>query len=311
MKVCIIGPEGSGKTVLATMIDYYLENHPESGLASVSGDLSTKLYFDKIKKKLQHRVWPGSTTPGSPVILSWKWKPEKADAVEVKMLDVAGQDYRQEIEQDDSSVMMKQEIKESNLILVLCDLFGHDCESEEYTNSRRAENGFMIEWVLSHATVKQHVIFIVTKADLFEKELPEGKWGDRDAIESLVKKYMREFNWHGYKDHLKRCSLFAVSAVSVSDDLKEGDILRVPKTPLQSRGMDNLIAELRKVIEINAHARPGPYSGRDEPTVIVNTPIAEFVKNKIESENPLSGLLKAVGFVLCPLIVVVMVRGCG
>jgi len=251
MKVCIIGPDGSGKTVLATMINYYLENHPQTGLLFRAGDYKTKEYFDGVLKKLEHRDWPASTKDGEPIILRWEWQTDKGTVVGVNMPEMSGQNLREEICQDDSRLMLKQKIKESDLLMVLCDLHGHDCESEESIDRKRSGNGWMIEWALREASLKQHVIFIVTKADLFEKELPEGKWGDRDAIESLVKKYMREFNWHGYKDHLKRCSLFAVSAVSVSDDLKEGDILRLPKTPLQSRGMDNLIAELRKVLKIN------------------------------------------------------------
>ena len=96
MKICIIGPEGSGKTVLASMLNYYLENNDKSGLAFLAQDFPTKKYFDGVQRKLKNNEWPSSTKQGGQVILKWYWATNNKVA-KVTMLDYAGQDLREAI----------------------------------------------------------------------------------------------------------------------------------------------------------------------------------------------------------------------
>jgi len=247
MKICIIGPEGSGKTVLASMLNYYLENNDKSGLAFLAQDFPTKKYFDGVQRKLKNNEWPSSTKQGGQVILKWYWATNNKVA-KVTMLDYAGQDLREAICTENDQIGLNENVKESDLIIVVCDLYGH-LEKKCEEGFIRAGNAWMIEWILQNVRAEQKLLFVLTKIDFFEGELPYDKWNDRQEIENLIKKYMPEFGLTGHKRLLDKHFICAVSAVKCCVEDKDNELVFVPETPLKPRGFDCLIAELVRFID--------------------------------------------------------------
>ena len=302
MKLCIIGPEGSGKTDLATMLNQYIKTHPQNGLSYLDVDIKTKEYFDDVLKRLNDCDWPESTKVGKHIILKWKWQTYKGRNIEVVMPEVAGQDLREEICGDDNSVKLKERIKEADLIMLLCDVYGYLNVKDEYNDKTKLQNAWIVEKVLQEANERQKVILIVTKADFFEYDLPEDKWDDRQTIESLLTNYIDKFTYHGHKNLLQNRKLLAVSSVSTSDseNLTEENIVRKPKVPLKSRGMDKLIDELLGLIENN---NSDTHQIQRKSTEISTSFRDEKIIKNEKNDNPIVGPLKAIAVGLCIVII--------
>jgi nicotinamide riboside kinase len=284
MKIFIIGPENSGKTILATMMNDYVENNPECGLGFYATDYKTKKYLKKTLKTLKSEEWPESTKIGESITLSWKWTTQHGSEFVVNMPELAGQTLRSVICESESNPLLQKEINEADLVILLCDIKGYLDEKGKNADAQ-TEVAWMFEEILKNASMRQNVICVITKADLWENELPQEQWHHRQAVEALLMKYFDEVSWNGLKKHLERCTLLAVSSVSVADKMIDKKLSHVPKVPLKSRGMDNLIAEILKAMKINVHDSDGT-----EKNLGVNT----LPPEKASGKNPVTDILKIV-----------------
>lgn len=243
MKIHIIGPEGSGKTILTAMLNHYIERHYTNGFKFRASSFNTKLYFTEILNILNEGEWPPSTKQGQPKVLNWQWETDDGIIIDVNMHDIAGQDFRMGICNEDSNEL-KSDIKKSDLIIAVCDLFVHPISNDVEV---KAGNAWIIEWLFNYLTKKQKMIIVLTKFDMFKDELPVQKWHDKQELLKLINEYMPEFNTKGY--NLDNCFICAVSAVSVQPvSTKDHTLERFPGLPLESKGMENLLSEIKRIV---------------------------------------------------------------
>ena len=105
----------------------------------------------------------------------------------------------------------------------------------------RIENAWIVEHIIQNVKPGQQVILAVTKADLWEKELPLNAWSNRDYVLEFICKKMPEFALNGYKDIISKpnFNIFAFSAVStIAKTNNDGSVERLPNLSLGSIGLD-------------------------------------------------------------------------
>jgi energy-coupling factor transporter ATP-binding protein EcfA2 len=239
VNVFIIGPEGAGKTVFATMLNAYVAQHPECGIVSRDADLQTKKYLAGEFSLLEQGEWPGSTKGGRMVSLNWRWAMD-GQTVEVGLIDPAGQDIRRDLCGDTNALQIVESIAKADVLILLVDLHGHQSGNGE----KRIENGWIVEHVLDRLRDHQSLVFAVTKADMLTGSLPRAMWGDCDSVLQLVGAMMPEFNLAGYSQRLRSSSsaVLAFSSVSTTENRDQGgSLVRFPRSPLASDGMDMVV----------------------------------------------------------------------
>jgi len=243
MKVFIIGPEGTGKTVFATMLNHFIEQHQETtGLTFRAGDRTTKSYFAKERRILASGEWPGSTVGGKLVKLNWKW--DTADAKsEITLIDPPGQDIRRELCGQNATIGIVDEIKNAEILILIVDIVGDQGQSDE----TRTDNAWIIEHVLELVSEQQYVIFAVSKADLLTYRLPEQAWSDRDQVLAITRAMMPELKLASYLNKLPagKSSVLAFSAVDTQNQPHANQLRRVPAKPLTSVGMDKVVDAIK------------------------------------------------------------------
>jgi len=245
MKIFIAGPEGAGKTVFATMLYRELSEHRIDGLLTKAGRCrKSHHYFTSQLGYLNKGEWP-SQTKGKPeeYIIGWEYENSHA---EVHLIDPPGHEIRRELCDESSQLQIKQRICESDLIILLVDLSGHQLGTDE----QKEENAWIIAHILDIVSERQHLILAVSKADLISATLPERRWGEPDAIVKVIKLMMPECKLDGYRTRIfsEKTHVMAFAAVTSLDEKVVGDELRrLPKAPLESSGLDRLLV---KVLEI-------------------------------------------------------------
>jgi hypothetical protein len=245
MNIFIIGPEGAGKTVFATMLNQYIGEQPEHGLRFMANDLKTKKYIANELALLNSGEWPASTRGGEMVTLNWKWQFGKSHS-DITMIDPAGQDIRNELCGKSTALNIVENIRQADLLILLVDLYGH----QDDNNDKRIENAWIVEHTLLEISEHQSLIFAVTKADMLTGSIPIPKWNDRQHVLDLVKEMMPEFNFSAYEPKLSRdnCCVLAFSSVTRTGNIpqEDGSLLRFPKAPLASEGMDFFVHAIKR-----------------------------------------------------------------
>ncbi len=242
MNIFIVGPEGSGKTVFATMLNHHISSHPECGLTFRAGDAKTKLYFSNTLKLLKDGEWP-SSTKGKLMELSWDWELE-GEISNVRLVDPPGQEIRRELCGEANELKIVENIKKADIIILIVDIYGHMSASED----TRIENAWIMEHTLKNMAGSQRLIFAISKADLLTGSIPTEHWSDQNALMGHLPKMIPEFNLDGYAKILKKCTTLAFSAVAVESKLNpaNNNLERIPQMPLTSNGLDFFIEEIKK-----------------------------------------------------------------
>lgn len=239
MKVFVIGPQGAGKTVFATMLNDYANQNTQGALKFRAADIATKKYLSKELEELRKGDWPRSNTEGKMVSLNWKWD-INGQTSDICLTDPSGQDITKELCGESSALQIVNNIQGADLLILLVDLFGHQKGNKE----KKIENGWIVEHVLMNLTDNQYLIFAVTKADMLTGSLPRHKWASRDAVLQLTQSMMADFNLMGYQARLNRpnCQVLAFSSVATTENrVQDGKLVRLPKSPLASEGIDMVV----------------------------------------------------------------------
>ena len=249
-QIAIIGTEGSGKTVLTTVLAKKLTT-PLNGVWLNPQGAKTGKYIENTWNTLCRGEWVPSTPPGTLFELSWKLQAGERECP-MRMIDSAGQDLRRVFSDDgfndpnlsDQDRRFIEYIQNSTILLVLINLRDFLGEADE---NRVIENGFILKAVLDKLKEdreKRQMVFVFTAYDLYEKTIEE----NYGTIEKFVEKklpYLQNAYIAG-----KSVNIFPVAAVAETEErvLENGVVQIVPAPKFRSRGLDPLIQWLAAAV---------------------------------------------------------------
>lgn len=243
MKIFIIGPEGAGKTVFATVLNNYVNNNPASNLVFRESDIQTKKYLVGLYESLKNGEWPGSTISGRMVELNWEWQSGKHIS-QARLIDASGQDMRSELAGTSEDMHILEYLNDTDLVIMLVDLYDH----QQDNSNKRIENAWIVQSVLQNIKKEQDLILAVSKADLLISKLPSQLWGDSAAVLKLLREMMPEFNYAGFSSFFTRKNIQVLAFSSVETESREDDkgrLIRLPRHPLKARGFTQIVMAIR------------------------------------------------------------------
>ncbi len=266
MKIFIIGPEGSGKTVLLAMLSRFVATERKD-LVMEPMDFPASKNVVSALATLEKKEWPQSTRQGMPEVFKWRFGKVGQVLHDLEMADFAGQDIRQILLADNALRLpaeldeIRRNINEADILVFLLDLEGL-LDSKDL--SRLNENAWLFKAFLEKPEWhNKHRMVVISKADRFEDllvNLVAGKTPDLE-IKTIIKQYLpQNFSINHLVDLEATVSYLAVSSVETTTSIEaNGDPLLRPVTPLKAIGMegfvDGLIERIEKCI---TSPRPSP-----------------------------------------------------
>ncbi len=254
ISVAVVGIEGSGKTVLATMLaKRYCERRAGAPFFEAMS-INTVRLVEKCWGTLQNREWPPSTPIGEMSALHWRVHFSDSQVCDLKMIDAAGQDLRQLFGEQriNDFDALPQHLKNladcicnANIVLLLVNL-GDICGVPD--SLRRQENEFAAKFIIEYLQAKRtanppRICLVLTQRDLHRgifRQFTDERQLVRHHLPSL-------FTAHFASGEV---GVLSVSAVANTDiELGEGQrIRRVPAVPVQSQGLSKLISWLQEAV---------------------------------------------------------------
>ena len=248
-QIAIIGTEGSGKTVLTTVLAKKLAT-PVNGVWLNPQDAKTEKYVERTWNTLRRGKWVPSTPPGTLFELSWKLQAGELECP-MRMVDSAGQDLRKLFSDDgwsdDSNIsdhdrLFIDYIQNSTILLVLINLRDFLGEADE---ERHIENRVVIKGVLDKlkkGNGKRQIAFVFTAYDQYKASIKKRY----DTVEKFVEKELT--NLHNAHVAGKAVEFFSVAAVADTEErvLEDGATHPVPAPKFRSDGLEPLIEWLVK-----------------------------------------------------------------
>ena len=265
MKIFIIGPEGSGKTVMLAMLSRYVTTERKD-LVFEPMDYETSHYVVAAQAELAKGEWPPSTLQGELKTLQWRFGPRGAQLHEIVMFDAAGQDLRQILLQDDKADLtniqqrvLRSQVDAAHVLVYLLDLNGFLASRDPVVIN---ENAWLFKAFLTRQNWRgKRRLVVLSKADTF-----------RDMLVSMDVRDVVKCNLPGGYDHLvntePRINYFAVTSVMTRTVIgSDGNPVRVPDDGLKQSGLPGLVDELRKEMETGVHTQPPPIPSPPPPPV--------------------------------------------
>ncbi|MDR2755833.1 MAG: hypothetical protein LBC20_09020 [Planctomycetaceae bacterium] len=262
-QVAIVGTEGSGKTVLATVWAKRMTQRNDEIFLDPKG-FNTGMYVEKIWTTLNRGEWNESTPPGTKFELEWDLQFGN-NTYPVKLIDVAGQDLRNlfafERHKDwDGLFEMEQIILNyllnSSLVIFVVNLQDFVGEPDVM---KRKENEFMLKEVIDTFTAnenQQDIIIVFTAYDLYEAEIKKHGNFEQYIKEELIYLFHAVQNWSKkfYRNDNVSHLFFPAAAVAETEIITDtnGTVRRVPKPNFTSFGIDKLSDWIINIIKKNA-----------------------------------------------------------
>lgn len=239
-KIALIGMEGSGKTVLTTVLAKRMSRPEQHFYLDPHG--KTLKYVEEMWHTLQNGEWPPSTPPGQLFELTWNLCVYDKK-YELRLVDAAGQDMRLLFGGDEkelNSPNLPDDLKklvtycrEASILLITLNISDFVGEGD---TRRLIENQAAIKSaldILSHGN--QNVAFIFTQCDQYRAMIDEV-----GGLEEFCKQNLN----YVYNAHItgKKNAIFGVAAVNeVERRHVDGMVRRVPARNFTSVGLDEVI----------------------------------------------------------------------
>lgn len=244
-RIAIIGTEGSGKTVLITMLAKRFSQANESSLFLNPLDATTLRFVERNYHILASGDWPPSSPVGQ--LFNLHWRLEKGGSpewfCEIRLADSAGQDLRRVFGDDQPLESLPDQLKvlaeysrQADIVICLVNLKDFRGEPDDM---RRTDNEAVIksalDYLISDATRQRHLCLLFTQADLFRQFAEKcGGWGN------VAKKFLPYI--HGAHVLNGRVSVAAVAAVADTAVREiDGRPSRVPAHGFRSEGLDSVM----------------------------------------------------------------------
>lgn len=251
MTIFVIGPEGSGKTVLLAMLSRYVAAERKD-LVLEPVDRSAGQYVVAALAALEAGDWPPSTRQGKLQPFHWRFGSRDAPLHEIVLFDAAGQDLRQTLLESNPTILtdsqrtIRAACDKADVLVYLLDLDGFLRTKD---HNLRDEHAWMFKTFLTSPEWRKKLRMVaLAKADLYKDMLASASDGssENSRVRELVKGQLpKDYTLDHIVDAEMKVSFLAVASVTTKTTLgTDGSPIRVPVTPLTSVGLDNLTAAL-------------------------------------------------------------------
>ena len=252
MKVFIIGPEGSGKTVFLAMLSRYVATQRADVVLEPVDYIAASYVISALSVLEKGDDWPRSTVQGDLPILNWRFGKIGSKLDEIVTYDAAGQDLREILlseKLDKLTPMLRHiraQIDAADVLIYMLDL-GNFLNSKDIV--LRNENGWLFRTFLTTpAWHKKKRLVILSKADIYADmlEAQTALESSDVQIRKLVKRHLpKEFSNSHLLDVDPSIRYMAVTSVVTQTRIDpDGNPQRLPQSPLSSAGLNDFVEAL-------------------------------------------------------------------
>ncbi len=237
--VAVVGLEGSGKTVLMTVLAQSLSSIAGRYYLEPDGPVVVE-HIQKTWQTLQGGDWPPSTPPGQRIKLKWNLQIRENNStskVPLQLVDAAGQDLRQIFSKDKPLDHFQEHfrshvnyLRNASIILLVMNI-------KDYVGNNTADNQAALFGALQSLTQNgQKAALVFTQMDQYQGYIEEFGCLANFLSEKLV--YIHNL----YLQNSNNYKLFSVSAVKDTEvrQMDDGNFVRVPAPNFSSEGVKEL-----------------------------------------------------------------------
>ncbi len=253
-KIAFIGMEGSGKTVLISVLAKKMSEIISQGYYLDPQNNRTFQYVENVWMTLQNGEWPPSTPPGERFKLDWKLK-QGENECDVRMIDAAGQDFRllftgEEVDIDENEmpaqlVSLANYCREADILLFTINIKDFVGESD---STRMTENQGAIKQALDFLKKgNKRIALLFTQYDQYSSMIEKS-----GGLQEFCKQKLR-YIYNAYINEGKT-EIIGVAAVNETEmrEMEDGTLQRVPVQNFSSEGLIEVINWIvDKVIEVS------------------------------------------------------------
>jgi hypothetical protein len=263
-KVAVIGTEHSGKTVLITVLAAKYSN-PAKGFHLNPQNKATYEYIERGFALLNGAngppQWLPGTDPGTMTKLSWELMAPGHHPLGVRIIDGAGQDFREVFGNDDdfatlpepTKVLLKH-VRRAEILVLTLDL-------DDFIDRKKDDRRRSSEWTLRGAFDRlagksrdKHIALVFTGVDRYRAELE--KHGSWKAVAAAHVPPLRA----ALDD--PRLTVMGVAAVAETQLDPSGQSQYVPKPEFKSEGLEDLLGWIVAAAKlVKPPVKPQPPTG--------------------------------------------------
>lgn len=243
MKLVIVGPDGSGKTVFLAMLGSYVQEHAKD-LQMQPKDFATAEYVATARTAMADGNWPPSTVTGQLHRLFWRIGIQSKKH-ELEMLDCDGKQLRKvlknlpEVETNPEMLAIRQHLDAANTMLFFLNL--EDFISETRENAP-GENAFLLSAFLDNSRWRSKSrAVVVTKIDQYASLLDA-----THDLKSVLLDQVRHLPELCGTIEQANVPFIPVSSVVTEIVHQDGMLFSVPKAPLTAGDMKLITSYIRK-----------------------------------------------------------------
>ncbi len=247
-KISIVGVEGSGKTVLASILGEKYAAPDKNNLSLKAKTSKTFEFCTSIVAAMRKGEWPQATLPGEMSCLEWQLLYHKKSASttvlgDIMLLDFAGEVYRQAfgkrskedvlIDFQEDVTELRSHVAKSDVLIVMVNL--KDVVNVDRTNPRTLEMLWLTQDIIEYA--KSHgvgdVAIALSQSDRYCQIIRHC-----GNPKNTFKKYMTHVD-----SAFPKIPVFSISAV---DKVVMNGSNEVPAMDFNSTGLDELVKWISK-----------------------------------------------------------------
>ena len=263
--IAIIGLEGSGKTVLMTVLAKKLTSLPEAGGYMNPIGTQTMRQVENTWATLQRGEWPPFTSPEEIFSLTWKMYIQRDDQQiesDVRLIDMAGQSTRMLFGGDDFQSETREYLKpfveyisNASVVLFVLNIKDYIAETDE---ARRIDNQVVLKSALDQLSGTKNILLVFAQYDQYEAFVNEN-----GGLDAFCQKYL-PYIYNAYIGAekkvfgTKQIPMMCIAAVNDTQVkiCEDGVAMRVPVPNFSSRGLTELCQWIiEKIYEEEAKKR--------------------------------------------------------
>jgi hypothetical protein len=246
MKIFIIGPEGSGKTVFMAMFSHFVATQ-RNDLELTPDDASSAKYVNATLGTLKRQEWPQSGRQGDFKVLCWNFGRKDGVKHRVELLDYAGQHIRDLLAndaQDKISQQLRQAIDNSDILIYMLN-FGGFVDHDDFQQS--GEDAWLLQqFLVDKKWRRKKRLMVISKADRFNAMAGSNK----DDLAKIIENVLPEGIAIGGLRSFRKVPHYWITGVlteaTIEDDQR---VVPIPVLPLQSDGFEEFVSKLIAILD--------------------------------------------------------------